>query len=183
LRCGPTTLLLPPLPARPIQSLYVCRLFRTAADSPPGPWFKRAVSGGWSVRAGTATGYKQLAGAPQIRVTLSRPASLFATLSLDRGGDGSGEDGGDGGDCGGSVNIALFLCRGSDGGRVAVLTSRAVVASSAPFTNLPAVSVSARSLPVEPSGYFLVPVTYEPGAERMWTVSIFADYDLEAALV
>ena len=65
------------------------------------------------------------------------------------GGDGGGGDGGDGG---GSVNIALFLCRGSDGGRVAVLTSRAVVASSAPFTNMPTVSVAVPRLDVRDAG-------------------------------
>ena len=75
--------------------------------------------------------------------------------------------------------ITLVRGAAAGGGRVPVLSSKAKVASSAPFTNLPTVSLAARNLAVTGDGYYLIPCTYEPGGERPWTVTVFADYPFE----
>jgi hypothetical protein len=159
---------------RNFETLFVCRLFRSPRDSPPGPWHTQSVVGTWSRAAGTATGYKDVTRAPQFKLTLARPANVFATLALD---GGPGDD----------VNIAVFLCRAErgsqSGGKLTRLTSQGMVAGSAPFTNLPTVSVNAPGLPVAAEGYYLLPVTFEAGHERAWSITVFADYVFELVSV
>lgn len=153
---------------RNFETLYVCRLFRSPSDKPPGPWHTKSVTGAWSRANGTATGYQDLTNAPQFKLTLARPASVFVTLSLDVG--AHAED----------LFIAVFLLRATNGPQGPCKPTRLLVsgkvASSSPFSTVPTVSVNVPSLPVADEGYYLIPATFEEGSESAWSMTVFADY-------
>jgi hypothetical protein len=92
------------------------------------------------------------------------------------------------------LSIGLFLLKAQgSGSKPSFISSKGCVAKSTPFTNLPAVSLSVRNLPVadhggggssssngaSSPGYYLLPCTFVSGQERNWSIAVFADYDFE----
>jgi hypothetical protein len=154
---------------RHFADLYICRTFKTVDQG--GPWYRYTATGEWrGETAGGSSGNPTACKNPQYALAITRPTTVFISLTQDDKSDRQKDLDG--------IGIAIH---DKQGNRIKNFYARDVVTKTVYIPG--AEVVLEASLQPSSSGkpYTLFVSTYEPGTQKAYTLTVYSDTALGPA--